>query len=391
MARVLALGAGDMGSRAARTLSAYDEVDSIVVADLNRASAERVALGCGGKALAVSVDVTRSDDLVKLMKDFDVVMNCVGPFFRFGVPILEAAIAAGVNYTDICDDPEPTRDILEMSEKAAARGMTAIVGMGASPGVTNLLGACAYRALDQVEEMLTGWNTEENLSESASEGMKFSAAVVHWMQQCSGGILECRDGKLISGKPLEDIIIDYPNRGRRTLYSVGHPEPVSFHYSYPGLNRTRCAMVMPAEIIPYFRELQQEIDSSRLTAEQAGRKLVEAFEQDSSVDDMEQSKAELQEEPRMPFFFTAAKGKKHGRPATVYASIHSIPDGMDGSTGIPLAMGTLLLLQGHVKQRGVLAPEKAIDPDRFFRILAPFCTIPEPCPADELVKLEWAD
>ena len=50
MSRVLALGSGGMGTKAAQVLSAFDEVDSITIADLNRQSAERAALAChGGK------------------------------------------------------------------------------------------------------------------------------------------------------------------------------------------------------------------------------------------------------------------------------------------------------------------------------------------------------
>jgi len=393
MARVLALGAGAMGAMAARILSAYDEVDSIVVADLNMRSAERVALECHGKGRAVSVDVTRKDDLIGLMKNFDTVMNCVGPFFRFGVPILEAAISAGVNYTDICDDPEPTRDMLEMNGQAQARGITAIVGMGASPGITNLLGACAFRSLDGVDEILTGWNVEEDMSGEASEEIEFSAAIVHWMRQCSGKILECLDGRLAEGSPLEDIIIHYPNRGERTIYSVGHPEPVSFRYSYPGLKRSRCAMVMPSKQIGLFRTLRKQIDSKKLTLEQAGRKLVEtARESAAPLNQILGFFAALltDTETRLPYFFSMVRGSKNNRAATAFASIRSVPAGMDRATGIPLALGTLMLLQGHVRHQGVQAPEKAVDPDVFFKLLAPYCTVPEPCPAEELVQLEWA-
>lgn len=390
MSRVLALGSGGMGTKAAQVLSAFDEVDSITIADLNRQSAERAALACHGKAQANTVDVTKHAELVEMMRDHDVVMNCVGPFFKFGVPILEAAIAAGVNYTDICDDPEPTRDMFEMSERARAAGISAIIGMGASPGITNLLGALAYRALDSVDEMLTAWNIEENIAGSGPEEITFSAAVIHWMQQCSGTILECEGGKLTDGKPLEDIPIHYPGRGKRTLYSVGHPEPVSYHYSYPEVRRTRCAMVMPSAWIDFFRGLQRDLDGGKLTLDQAGRKLVDSVVHGSLIDNLILSFLRLFDGPRLPYFFSMARGVKNGREAAAFASIKSIPTSMDGATGIPLALGTLMLLQGLVDRKGVMAPEKAIDPDRFFNMLAPYCTAPAPCPADKLVQLEWA-
>ena len=98
---------------AATMVAAFPEVESLMVADLNLDAAQRVASACGDKAKAAGIDVTNPTELISFMRAADLVMNCVGPFFRFGVPVLKAAIAAGVDYLDICDDPEPTRAMHE--------------------------------------------------------------------------------------------------------------------------------------------------------------------------------------------------------------------------------------------------------------------------------------
>ncbi|MFA5110751.1 MAG: saccharopine dehydrogenase NADP-binding domain-containing protein [Desulfobaccales bacterium] len=261
--RVLALGAGAMGALAAAMVAAFPEVESLTVADLNLEAARRVAAGCGGKAGAAAIDVTNPNELTSLMRGADLVMNCVGPFFRFGVPVLKAAIAAGVDYLDICDDPEPTRAMHEYQAIASKAGITAIVGLGASPGITSLLAARARAELDKVEELIAGWNIEED--SGGDETVSYSAAAVHWMQQCSGTILECARGRLVEHQPLVDVNLDYPGRGRRTVYTVGHPEPVSFHYSYPDLPRSFCVMVMPRAWVGDFQRLAAQINQGNLT------------------------------------------------------------------------------------------------------------------------------
>lgn len=132
--RVLALGgAGGMGRYAVRTAAAYDFVGEIVVADLDLARATAFAEGAGPKVRAAEVDVSDATSLASAMEDVDVVLNTVGPFYRFGVPVLRAAIAAGVDYLDINDDWEPTLEMLDLAPEAEAAGVTAVVGWGRAP------------------------------------------------------------------------------------------------------------------------------------------------------------------------------------------------------------------------------------------------------------------
>ena len=107
--KVLALGcAGGMGSVAVHAAKDYEAVNEIVIADLNEKSAMALAEQIGDKAQAIRLDVTDSEALGAAIENADVVVNSVGPYYRFGVPVLKAAIAAKRHYVDICDDWRPT-------------------------------------------------------------------------------------------------------------------------------------------------------------------------------------------------------------------------------------------------------------------------------------------
>jgi saccharopine dehydrogenase-like NADP-dependent oxidoreductase len=383
--RILALGAGAMGNLAAQTAASFPEVGSLTIADLSLDAAQAVASACGGKAKAAHVDVTNHTEMVTLMRQADLVMNCVGPFFRFGVPVLQAAIEAGIDYLDICDDPEPTKAMHELNNRAQEANITTIIGLGASPGITSMLAARARAELDETEELVAAWNIEEDAG--GEDKVAFSAAIVHWMQQCSGTILECENGRLVEKKPLTEVSLEYPGRGTRTVYTVGHPEPVSFHYSFPDLQRSYCVMVMPGLWIKKFRELAEQIDKGIMSLEEAGKTLVEGAASGSWVDEIIEKVSGLFDGPRLPIFFALATGKKDGKPARVATSIRAIPPGMARATGIPLALGTRLHLQGKVAAKGVMAPEKAFQPGEFFDMLAPYCTFPVPVDASELLEV----
>ena len=229
--RVLALGcAGGMGSVAVHAAMDYEVVKELVIADLNEESAIALAEQLGDKAQAIRLDVTDSEALGAAIENADVVVNSVGPYYRFGVPVLKAAIAAKRHYVDICDDWRPTLDMLDFDEQARAAGITAIVGMGASPGISNMLCVKAMKRLDETTELITGWNAasafQGELEGSADKG-DASAAMEHLVHECSGTVGAYRDGTLTMVQPLENLTLDYPGFGRFDVWTIGHPEPVT--------------------------------------------------------------------------------------------------------------------------------------------------------------------
>jgi saccharopine dehydrogenase-like NADP-dependent oxidoreductase len=207
------------------------------------------------------------------------------------------------------------------------------------------------------------------------------------MEQCSGTILECRNKKLIDGKPLLDLTIEYPGRGKRMIYTVGHPEPVSFHYSWPDVGETHCGMVMPSAWIGMFRKYRDAIDTGKMTSEEAGRDLVKQSAESSFISSLLTTLSRLVDGPRLPLFFVFGSGRRDGKSETVAASLRATPPDMATMTGIPLALGAIMHLRGMTRGKGVMAPEKAIEPSAFFELFAPYCTLPRVYPATELVDL----
>lgn len=384
--RVLLLGAGGTGAMAARALSHFDAVTGLVVADPDRNAAARTALACRADAEATVVDATDHAALVGLMGRADVVLNCLSPASRSGLPVLRAAIEAGTDVLDLCDDPDATCDMLDCDAEARRAGVTAVIGMGASPGVSGMLAACVVSRLDSIERLVVGWNIEE----AADAPLPFAADAAYWITQCTGAIPECRDGALAEGAPLSDLPIAYPGRGRRVLYSVGHPEAVTFHYSWPEVREARCGLVMPAAWIGPLRKLREETDAGAMNVEQAGRRLAALATGDGWLEDMVASLTHLVDGPRLPHCFVLGEGVRDGEKRTVAASLAAMPPDAASMAGVPLALGALLHLRGQTPGPGVMAPERAFEPEAFFRLFAPYCTLPGPCPANRLIAMAEA-
>ncbi|MDQ3148729.1 MAG: saccharopine dehydrogenase NADP-binding domain-containing protein [Chloroflexota bacterium] len=100
--RVLALGgAGAMGRAALTAGAQLSAWTALTVADRDGDAARRVAAGLP-HAMGTEVDATDGVALRLLMRDVDIVVSTVGPYYRFGDKVLAAAIEASCHYVDIC-------------------------------------------------------------------------------------------------------------------------------------------------------------------------------------------------------------------------------------------------------------------------------------------------
>ena len=245
--RLLALGGcGGMGRFAVRAALQDPTWSEITVADIDGTAAELFVGSCQAASLhALQLDVTDAEALRAALERCDVVLNLVGPYFRFGPSVLAAAIETRTDYLDINDDWEPTLEMLKLDERARECGVTAVLGMGASPGLTNLLARRAAQELDHAEVLHTIWGIgqqglrgDKNDSALVEAGESDGAAIEHWVHQVSGSILAVEGGALVEMSPLRAVEVDYPGIGPVVCHSVGHPESITFMKSMEGL---RCS------------------------------------------------------------------------------------------------------------------------------------------------------
>jgi saccharopine dehydrogenase-like NADP-dependent oxidoreductase len=368
--KVLALGGcGGMGRWAARTAADMKEVEQLVVADLNGGAAAAFAGTLGPKAKGMALDVTNRDALDAALRGTDAVLNTVGPFYRFGTLVLQAAIRAKCHYLDICDDWEPTLDLLGLDAKAREAGITAVVGMGASPGITNMMAVLALREMDAAEAIYTGWNLEAAVPEHESGQQGVNAALMHGIRQATGAIRVFQDGATQEQAPLARLEIDYPGVGRRPVWTFGHPEALTFPRYYPDLRTSLNVTFASTSEMTSLQCLRWVVDRRLLSAHRAAA-IFEWYDKRKK----KRGNLEFVRKDLLPPIFAAARGSKNGKPAWVgVAQTGFLPSGMGEMTGVPLAIALRLLAGGRIARRGVFAPEGCIDPDAFFEALVPYC------------------
>ena len=371
--RVLVIGgAGEMGAYACEVLSKADEVREVVVADRDGAKATALAAQLGPKATALALDLSEGTALAEALTDSDIVLNTAGPFYRFGREVLSAAIATRTDYVDICDDWEPTLEMLELDDAARAAGVTAVIGMGASPGTSNLLAVLAMDECDTVDRLYTSWRASAAHFPRAAEGQEFAdatAAIEHWVHNCTEPIKIWRDGGLVDAVALQERRLSYPGRGEDAVWVCGHPEPLTVPRTRPEIRESLNVMSARRGLMDAISGIAERVRAGELDVRQASEELLRAPNVSGKA---------AGAPPNLPAnIFAIAEGTKDGKRIRVGAQALVQPEGNMGEmTGIPLAVATIMMARGQVNAPGVHGPEGAIDPRIFFTDLSKFATEP---------------
>jgi saccharopine dehydrogenase (NAD+, L-lysine forming) len=151
--RVLCVGAGGVGSAAAKIAARRPFFDSWVVADYDLARAERAVQATGdARFSARRIDASDAESVAHLAREThsDLVFNAVDP--RFVLPIFNGALATNCHYLDMAmslSSPHPSRPYHETGMKLGdeqfaaapeweASERLALVGMGVEPGLSDI-------------------------------------------------------------------------------------------------------------------------------------------------------------------------------------------------------------------------------------------------------------
>lgn len=352
-------GAGDMGSSVLDDLTARKDKE-IIVGDINEKAIGRTISRLqkkGIEAKGLKVDVSRKMDLKKALSNADVVVNTVGPFYRFEEGILDAVRGEKVDYVDICDDYDVTAKIFLGKNRSRQMNGRAIVGMGWTPGITNICARDGYGEMDKVSEINIAW-----VGSAADAAGK--AVIEHTFHAVTGDVPMYLENRL-SYVPARQFHreIDFPEPINKVdTYYTGHPEPITIPLFLKGVRdvTVRGSLVPDWQnhLVSQFADIgltenrMIDVNGTRISS----RQFLVSFVYET----MNQFKSGGIEKSG---FWVEVKGRKNGKGKAIY---YSGVDRMKRMTGIPAAIAAEYLADNTSLKNGIYAPEGAIDPRMFF-------------------------
>ena len=150
--KILIIGTGAVASVISRLLSKEKTIERIVCASRNLNKARQFIVPRGKISLR-QLDASKISDIVAAASGMNLIINA--SLSVYNEKILESALAAGVNYQDLCSHLADlkTPEQLKFHEPFRRAGLVGMINTGVSPGITNLLARNAVDRLERVDEI----------------------------------------------------------------------------------------------------------------------------------------------------------------------------------------------------------------------------------------------
>ncbi|MHA3962767.1 MAG: saccharopine dehydrogenase family protein [Candidatus Thorarchaeota archaeon SMTZ1-45] len=372
MPRVIILGGcGIVGIQAVKALVSTADFDEIVIGDINIEKADKYVVEIGDSRLSsIRVDLTEPELIKDAIEDSDVVLNCSGPFYKLGPIILETVIDSEIDYVDVCDDLDATQRLLRMNERAKRAGISALIGMGSSPGVANLLAKfCSDHMLDEVDSI-------DILHAHGGEPSEGAAVVAHRIHSMISPIPMYLNGEYTTVEYFEEDGIalreevDFHQIGTYTCYPYPHPETITLPKYIKCKRVTNLGCVLP----PEYYQLTQDVVRLGIIDEEAimvdGQEVIpREFAIAYVIRERERILKETDFGEQRGCLKISIKGVEDGEPRQYNFQMSSIGQSMGEGTGIPAAFGAILMHRGKITEKGVLPPEACVAPLDFLGLM----------------------
>jgi lysine 6-dehydrogenase len=367
-------GAGAMGRVTVRTLSEYADIDRLTVADYNAERASEVAAAQGSpRVVARQIDVNDAEGLTRLVRGADVVLSAVD--YVFNQPVLKACIAEKAHYADLGGLFHMTRKLMEMHAQAEEAGITAILGMGGTPGITNLLARAAVDKLERVDSIKVELGCSDATPSSAPFVAPYSIRTI--LDECTKQPQVYRDGEWYPQQPLsgqEEMIFPLPVGRATAMYSL-HSECASFPVSFrdKGIRSVSFKIAFPSDFLSRLKFLvdigfgsDEPIRVREVTV--SPREVLGRLLEAAPLEDVEPQDCDV--------LRIVASGAAGGQGVEITNQLVVLPYRRWGisagalDTGVPLAIAGHMLARAEITRRGAFGPELCVPPEAFFRELA---------------------
>nr|MDO8079235.1 saccharopine dehydrogenase NADP-binding domain-containing protein [Candidatus Freyarchaeota archaeon] len=366
--RVVVLGgAGLVGSAVVDDL-VRSGVDEVLVADLNLHAAQEVVekyRKADSKVSAQFVDANVHKSLVDVISGADVVSSNIGPFYEYCTKVVEAAIEAKVNLVDICDDFDAAEEAFKHDSQAKNAGITACIGCGASPGLSNMVAKYASSKMDKVEDIQIAWA----VSVRDTGG---PAANYHILHSLSGDVPTFRNGRvkyIEAGSEKERVKFLDPI-GEVEVYSFGHPEPLTLPRFIKGVRNVSIkGATLPIWLDDVFRRLSRAGFASKEPVNVKGISIVPldfAVSLTFSQHAFPQEIKEMidKEAPTASAEKCIVTGERKGNPVRyTYEGLASFA----ATTAASASIAAQMIATGKTTSKGVLPPEGCLEAKEFLK------------------------
>jgi len=379
--RLLILGgAGLMGAGTVRDLLSERSsgVDRVVVADGYVDRLEALAAEVDDPRLyTTGLDLDDPASLGLLLHEADVCINAVATFAGYQMEIFEACLAAGTPYVDYGGMGVYTVRQKAEHERWRAAGVAAVLGLGADPGLSNVICRAVADKLETIEAINLYWAATSVGPESPVLVPPYAASTV--LSEYANPSRQFLDGRLAEVPPQSgQEVLDLPEPwGRTRFMHTQHSEPLTVPFAEgiaeKGIREMTWKLHLPdAEHAAWVGLVKAGFgDFDEPVRLRDGREVKPIDVLQAVIDrNLARNADRIPAQESHEIHLAIGRGTAGGRPSEARCRVMSHPhplyDGyLDAGTSMCMSIGVQLLMAGEPKP-GVWAPEEYFEPEAFF-------------------------
>ena len=375
--KALVLGAaGQIGAYTVQDLVEFSKAE-VIASSLRLGDVRKSVddLHLADRVQVIELDINDTDAVAKVAKagGVDTVVNCA--WYQTNLAAMKACLRAGVHYTDLGGFFDTTLKQLEFDKEWRKAGINATIGLGSTPGLTNIAGAAGAAKLDMVDtiNLYCSWGNTLPVKEPGWPGYSIRTVLDEFTQEPVMWL----DGKhakqpVLSG---EATVTMQEPVGKVTTYYVKHSEPATLgRYVGKGCRNVTFRIGFPGTDFATFKTLSG-LGFADTEGIPFGDQRISPLDFLTSMYQRAISKSRHDAPPKEEYEYDAFRidvfGTLNGTPATVTYHImtwndpeRGIPSSRD--TSVPPAVVSYWQGTGKIKEPGVFPPEATVDPEPFF-------------------------
>lgn len=370
--KVLVIGAsGQIGAMSVSDLVTQYRAD-VVATDLSLDKVKEVAKATDpNRVTPMRLDARDEKAMAKALKGVDVVMNSA--WYELNMDIMTAAIKAGVHYTDLGGFFDGTLKQLKHTKKAKDAGITCVLGIGSTPGITNVCGAAGADNLDSVKDILIycTWGTKVKSTKAGMPAYSIRTVIDEMTQE--PGIFENGKRKKVPVLSGETSVVMPEPAGKVIAHYIKHSEPATMgDFIGKGTKHVSFRIGFPETDFATFKTIAELGFGSEKPLDVGGCKCSpKDYITAMYADAVASGRKSTEVVDEFDYLRVDVTGRKEGLPARCTYYVCTWNDRKTGlssarDTSVPPSITADWLASGKITERGVLPPEACIDPKPFF-------------------------
>lgn len=375
---ILVLGAsGQIGAYTVQDLIEFCGEKDVIASSRKMANVKKAMddLKLGKKVKLMEVDATDVNKVLETIKKEKVesVVNCA--WYQTNLGVMDACLKGGATYTDLGGFFDTCLKQIELSKKWADAGINATIGLGSTPGMTNIAGAAGAKRLDSIDkiDIVCAWGNTLPVKEAGWPGYSIRTVLDEFTQESVQWINgKYEKQKILGGET--DVLMPEPI-GKVKAYYIKHSEPATMG-KYLKAKQVTFRIGFPAMDMNTFLTLRSLGFADTKPIDIGGGKvspldyLTAMYQRGIS----EGRAAPPKEKFEYDMFRVDCVGKKDGMPKTVTYFIVTWNDPDRGvssarDTSVPPSIVAHWQHTKRIKPAGVFPAEATVEPEAFFKEL----------------------